>query len=135
LLRELNDINGDRPVRDSELKRVIAGATRELPGRFETARAMLDSMVRSARYHRPLDDASTLERRYTSLKLDDLQRAAATSVNPNALVWVIVGDLTRIRSQIEDLGIAPIEIRDDTGNARTTGGTPAGGDGRDRVRD
>jgi zinc protease len=52
---------------------------------------------------------------YESLRLADLQAAADEYVHPESLTWIVVGDLAKIRDQVEALGIAPIEIWDDSG--------------------
>jgi len=115
LQRELTGIKREMPVRVDEMDRVIAGSTRELPGRFETSRSVLGSLVTSARYGRPLDYAATLKSQYESLQLDDLQSAANEFVHPDSLVWIVVGDLAQIRQQVEEAGIAPVEIWDENG--------------------
>lgn len=115
LIRELEAIKTTAPVSEQEKERVIAQLTRELPGSFETAGAVLTSLVTSARYGRPLDFAATLTDRYETLTLEDLRSAAAEIVHPESLVWVVVGDLRQIREPIEALGIAPIEIWNDDG--------------------
>jgi zinc protease len=117
LIAELGDIRRERPVRAEEMARVIAGATRELPGRFETSSAVLGSIASSARYGRDLDYASTLTDRYQALELGDLQDAAEDIINPDALVWIIVGDLAQIRDQVEALDIADLEIWNENGEA------------------
>jgi zinc protease len=114
LIRELESIKSDRPVSDEEMARVIAGSTRELPGQFQTASAVLASLITSARYGRPLDYAATLTERYQALRLSDLE-GATELVSPRSLIWVIVGDLGQIRSQVEALNIAPLEIWNDDG--------------------
>ncbi|HLF11978.1 MAG TPA: pitrilysin family protein [Gammaproteobacteria bacterium] len=115
LIRELTTIKTSRPIAPNEMSRVIAGSTRELPGQFETAGAVLGSLITSARYGRPLDYAATLTERYEALSLSDLQSAASDLVQPASLIWVIVGDLSQIRSQVEALNIAPVEIWNDDG--------------------
>ena len=115
LIRELGDINAARPIREDEMARVIAGLTRQLPGQFETASAVLNSLVSSALYGRPLDYAATLATRYAALDLGDLQSAARDYVEDSNLVWVVVGDLGEIRDPVEALGIGPVEIWNDDG--------------------
>jgi zinc protease len=115
LIRELESIKTSRPVGQEEMSRVIAGSTRELPGQFQTAGAVLNSLITSARYGRPLDYAASLTERYEALQLADLNSAADDIVQPRSLIWVIVGDLAQIRSQVEALEIAPIEIWNDEG--------------------
>jgi zinc protease len=110
LVRELNAFQTTAPVTDDEMERTIAGSTRELPGQFETAGAVLTSLINSARYGRPLDYAATLTERYEALSLDDLRVAADDVIQPEALTWLVVGDLREIRSQVEATGIAPVEV-------------------------
>jgi predicted Zn-dependent peptidase len=114
-VRELETIKTSRPVSADEMSRVIAGSTRELPGQFQTAGAVLASLITSARYGRPLDYAATLTERYEALQLTDLNRVANDIVQPRSLIWVIVGDLAKIRTQVESLNIAPLEIWNDDG--------------------
>ena len=115
LIRELETIKTTRPVTAEEMDRVIAGSTRELPGRFETAGAVLGSLVSSSRFGRPLDYAARLTESYQALRLQDLQAAAVDVVQPDSLTWIVVGDLAMIRDQVEALNIATIEIWDDNG--------------------
>jgi len=115
LVRELQTITTSRPIETFEMSRVIAGSTRELPGQFETARSVLNSLITSARYSRPLDYAASLTDRYEALELADLQNAAGDIVQPDSLIWVVVGDLNEIRLQVESLGIADVEIWNDDG--------------------
>jgi zinc protease len=115
LVRELERIKTTAPVTQSEMARVIAGSTRELPGQFETSAAVLGSLMSSARYGRPLDYAATLTERFEALTLGDLQAEAEAVVHPESLIWVVVGDLSQMRGQVERLGIAPVEIWDDNG--------------------
>ena len=115
LIKELQTIRNERPVQPEEMQRVIAGLTRELPGSFETAGSVLSSMLRSETYGRPLDYPATLSEKYESLRLEDLQEETRI-VKPESLIWLIVGDLAKIRSQIEALELAPIEIWDVDGN-------------------
>lgn len=115
LVKELTDITSTRPVAADEMSRVVAGLTRGLPGSFETSNAVLGSLVTSARYGRPLDYAATLTERYGALTIKDLQTAATDFVHPQRLTWVIVGDLSKIRAQVESVNIAPIEVWNDDG--------------------
>jgi len=110
LMKELEAIQGPSPITEDEMSRTIAGATRGLPGQFQTARAVLNSLITSERYGRPLDYAASLTERYEALEMEDLQSAAGEIVQPYSLTWVVVGDLNEIRGQIEALDIAPIEI-------------------------
>ena len=111
LQKELTLLNIKKRVSEAEMSRVIAGLTRELPGRFETSNAVLGSMTAASRYGRPLDYAASLTRRYEMLELANVHRAAAL-VKPESFVWLIVGDVSQILPQLEALGLGPVEIKD-----------------------
>jgi zinc protease len=115
LVRELHAIQSQEPITPDEMARVIASATRGLPGQFQTVNAVLTSLIASARFGRPLDYAATLTERYEALQLPDLQAAADEILLPDQLIWVIVGDLALIREQVEATGLGPIEIWNDDG--------------------
>jgi zinc protease len=115
LVRELTTLKTSRPITAEEMQNAVAGLTRELPGRFETNAAVLSSLVTSARYGRPLDYAATLGQRYEALDLSDLQSAADDVIHPESLIWVVVGDLSKIRSKVEALNIGPVQIWNDDG--------------------
>ena len=115
LIMELERIRSSGPVEASEMRRVIAGLTRELPGRYETAGAVLASMLDSATYGLPLDYPSGLAERYEALSLSDLQEETKI-VRPESMLWLVVGDLSKIRDQIEALDIARIETWDANGD-------------------
>jgi zinc protease len=115
LLNELQTIKLERPITQEEMDLVIAGLARALPGTYETSQAVLNSLVSSARYGRPLDYAAHLTEGYEALTLPELQSAAVDLVDRDKLVWIIVGDLAQIRGQVEALNIAPIEIWNDDG--------------------
>ena len=115
LVRELEAIRTTQPVTDAERDRVVAGLIRELPGRYETANAVLGSIVTSARYGRPLDYATSLPERYDALTLPVIQATAEALVEPGEVVWLVVGDAGQVREQLAALNIAPVEEWTDDG--------------------
>lgn len=66
--RELREFVGKRPTTPEELDRVVKNSTRALPGEFETADAVLASLMQSARYGRPWDYPATLTAAYGALR-------------------------------------------------------------------
>jgi zinc protease len=115
IVAEIQAFQSDRPATDVELERNVLNNTRALPGRFETADAVLRSMARNAGLGRPLDYAASLKQRYDALTLDDVNRAARETIDVDSLIWVIVGDREVIEEQVKGLGIAPIEFWDTNG--------------------
>ena len=115
LVAEMEDVTSDRPLEQAELDRTVAGITGALPGQFETARSVLFSMMGNQTYGRPLDyDAGEAER-FRQLAIRDLQDQAEATIDPDALVWVVVGDADVIRPQLEGLDLGPVEVRSASG--------------------
>lgn len=96
-------------VQPNELARVIAGSTGQLPGQFETSPAVLGALRSNALYRRPDNYWETVAARYRAMTAQELDATARRIINPDNFVWVVVGDASRIRSQLEPLGL-PIEV-------------------------
>jgi zinc protease len=106
-IRNFVTIEGVTPV---ELNRVILGNTRQLPGQFETSSAVLGAMRSNALFQRPDDYWETVADRYRGMTVQMLDQAARQVISPDNLLWVVVGDASVVRPQLEGLGL-PIEVR------------------------
>jgi predicted Zn-dependent peptidase len=116
MIREVRELVGKRPLTTEEIAKIKANDVRSLPGGFETAAAVLGALNDNALYHRPDDYIATLKQR-TEAQTDEAVRAAATQiVHPEALTWVIVGDLKRIEPGIRALNLGPVQVLDADGN-------------------
>jgi predicted Zn-dependent peptidase len=95
-------------VTPEELNRIILGNTRQLPGQFEASGAVLGALRSNALYHRPDNYWSTIADRYRAMDAATLDTAARRYINPDNFVWVVVGDASVVRPQLQSLGL-PIE--------------------------
>jgi zinc protease len=89
--------------------------TLELPGRWETAAAVADSLADLVRFG--FDDKywDAFAGRVRGLSVKDL--AATTDVfDPSHLVWVVVGDRAKIEKGLKDLGLGDPILVDADGN-------------------
>ena len=109
LRQQLAEFTSSRGVTSEELMRIVNGNIRGLPGRFETSSAVLAAMSENSLYDRPDDYQETIAERYLGLTAGELDRAARRAINPNSMVWVVVGDASLVRPQLERLGL-PIEV-------------------------
>lgn len=99
----------DKGVAPDELGWATQGAARELPGAFETSSAVLDGLVKIVQFQRPDDYYTRLAVRYPTLTAAELDKAARTALDPSKLTWVVVGDATKIKPQLDKLGL-PVEV-------------------------
>ncbi|HYX45382.1 MAG TPA: insulinase family protein [Sphingomicrobium sp.] len=96
-------------VTPEELSRTIDGAIRELPGDFETASAVMGGMESNVLYHRPDNYYETLASRYRAMTGPQLDAAAKAAIDPAKLTWVVIGDASKVKPQLDALGI-PVEV-------------------------
>ncbi|HEX5257473.1 MAG TPA: pitrilysin family protein [Sphingomicrobium sp.] len=106
---DINAFLGNNGVTPDELGRTISGSIRELPGQFETSAAVMGGMEANVLYHRPDNYYETLASRYRSLTAADLDSAAKAAIDPNKLTWVVIGDASKVKPQLDALGI-PVQV-------------------------
>ena len=100
---------GGKGVTPEELKRTIAGSINELPGRFESGSAVLSAMESNDVYGRPDNYYSTLPTRLRALTAAELDAAAKAAIDPAKITWVVIGDYTKVKPQLDTLGL-PVEV-------------------------
>jgi zinc protease len=116
LQKELRGIVSARPIEPDELERAKASLTLTLPGSWETMGAVAGSIGEIVAFG--LDD------RYFDTYADEVRAqtpasvtaAAAKTVQPDRLIWVIVGDRAKIEPAVRELGLGEIHLVDADGN-------------------
>jgi zinc protease len=106
--RELRDILGPRPPEAEELEKAQRNRTLRLPGQYETKRAVLGALVKILKHGLPEDYFETYADHMRAVSLDDVEAAAKQIVQPDSVVWVVVGDLAEIEAGVRELGFADI---------------------------
>jgi predicted Zn-dependent peptidase len=111
LRKEITGYLGPKGTTPVELGLAATGSARQLPGMFETSGAVLDGIARIVQFHRPDDYYTRLPDRYRAMTTTDLDTAARGKIDPNRIVWVVVGDAAKIRPQLAKLGLPVEEIK------------------------
>ncbi len=119
--RELDEYLTTRPATGDELVKVVNNNVNSLPGRFETAQAVLGAMQSNRLYGRPDDYVTTLAERYRRLDLATVRQTAAATLKPAELVWVVIGDAAKIAPQLTGAGFTEIIRIDAEGRALDKG--------------
>jgi len=109
LMEQINGFNSANGVSESEHTRTINGNIRQLPGAFETANAILGALRSNDLYDRPDNYWEAVAPRYRAMSAADMDAAARAVIDPSDFVWVVVGDVSVVRPQLEGLGL-PIEV-------------------------
>ena len=116
LRREIEEIRGVRPPSQDEIAKVKDGRTLSLPGRWETASAVLGSIAEIVRFGLPDDYWDSYPRNIRALTESQIRQAAVEVVRPDALVWVVVGDLSKIEADIRELAFGDVVLLDAHGD-------------------
>jgi len=114
--RELQEYLGENPATDEELEKVKNNNTLSLPGRWETASAVLRDIGEIVTYDLPDDYWDTYADNVRNLSLEQIAEAADDVIKPDNLLWVVVGDREKIEPRIRELELGEIIHLDAAGN-------------------
>jgi zinc protease len=115
MARELREIGSSRPPQPLEIRAAQDALVLALPGNTETAGEIAGAYVDILTYGLPdtyLDEFASHVRALTS---QQLQAAAARLVQPQALTWIVIGDLAAIEPAIRRLNFGAVQVLDTDG--------------------
>jgi zinc protease len=114
--KELEQIKTTKPPTEEELNKNKQNEILALPGSWETMRSVLNSIVTIVKYNLPDDYYQKYPQKLQQLNLDDVKRATNKVIQPDKLVWVVVGDRSKIEKGIRELNYGEIYFVDSDGN-------------------
>jgi zinc protease len=114
--KELKGILESHPITEHELDKVEKQETLELAGKWETMQAVSSSIHNIVSYGLPDDYYQIYASKVRALNLEKLRAAAHELVHPDNLVWVVVGDRSKIEPGLRQLGFSEIKPIDTDGN-------------------
>jgi predicted Zn-dependent peptidase len=125
LKKEIEEfVSGARPVTEAEVTKIRASNTLSLPGAYETASALLGQVNSNLRYGRPHDYILQYKARNEAMT-PALTQAAAKTIEPQVMTWVVVGDLAKIEEGVRSLNLGEVQVVDADGKPVAT--QPAAG--------
>ena len=116
MLKELSQINGDKPIAESEFKKEQTATLLEIPGRWETNGAIRNFLQYTLQYNKGLDYPNRYASIVQNLTLNDVRDAATKLIKPINLTWLLIGDRKKIEAGVRELNIGPLKILDKEGN-------------------
>ncbi len=109
---EIRAVIGDRPITAEELLREKTAAIRSIPLGYVGSGAFLGAIASADAHGLPLDYGKGTTLRIGQVTLDQVRSVAKNTYRPDALTWVIVGDLARIEPEVRSLNFGPVEVWD-----------------------
>jgi zinc protease len=120
MAKELGSILKDNPPKPEEVAKVKKAQVLELAGTWETTGAVQGSIHELVRYGLPDDYFQTYSEKVKALDLDQIAKAAPTVIHIDDLVWVVVGDRSKIEAGIKELGFGELKYIDADGQPMET---------------
>jgi zinc protease len=108
VVKEINDIAGTRPIGGEEFTSIMRNMTSRLAGRFETLSALESAAINQINFNLPSDYWSNYSTNLRSLTELQLAAAAKKFVRPGEVVWIVVGDLSKVENGIRELGFGEV---------------------------
>jgi predicted Zn-dependent peptidase len=114
--REISDYAAGKRAADAEeVSRLQAISIRGLPGSYETGRAVLGTIGSINRYGRPDDYVMQRMAKIEAMTPAGVQATASRVFDPNAMTWIVVGDLAKIEAGVRALNLGPVQVVDADG--------------------
>lgn len=107
-LKELKAIRGGRPIQSDELDTVVRQRTLSLPGRHETLGQLAGSLGHLLTHGLPDDYYETFVTELNAMTVEAANQGARSLIQPEALTWVVIGDLAPHREALRKLGWGPV---------------------------
>jgi len=108
LLAQYKDIVSNRPIGEVELRDEQANATLALPGSFETVEQLSGAYGNILQYKLPEDYYDTFTEKVLAVTLAEVNETAKKYILPGHLVWLVVGDLSKVETGIRELDIGEV---------------------------
>jgi predicted Zn-dependent peptidase len=107
---------GTAPPKDEEVARIKRINTLSLPGAYETAGTVMNTIGGIVRYRRPDDYVFKRKAEVEAMTPQQVAEAAKT-LDQNALTWVVVGDLKHTEAPVRALKFGEVTVVDADGKA------------------
>ena len=116
LVKEYNNVVGSKPITEEELRDEQTNATLALPGSFETVQQLSGAYSNILQYGLPEDYYNTFTQKALAVTPDSANEIAKKYILPDHLIWVVVGDMSKVESGVRELNLGEVHKIDADGN-------------------
>jgi len=108
--KEFRGILGEHSIGDAELKKIQANETLKEPGSRETLDQLGQAAIDIVQFGLPDDYYETYGAKVSALQVADVNSAAKQLVHPDNLIWIVVGDRSKIESGVKELNLGEFHL-------------------------
>jgi zinc protease len=113
--KELRDVIGTRKPTEAELKFAQDSIAIALPGENETSDEIANSYAEILTFGLKDSYWNDYVGEVTALTTADVNKSSGRLIHPDALTWVVVGDLAKIEAKVRALGFGDVTVIDTDG--------------------
>jgi zinc protease len=116
LVKEYKGIAGEKPITAEELKDEQSNTTLALPGNFETVQQLSGAYGNIIQYSLPEDYYNTFTQKALALTPESANEVAKKYILPDHIIWVVVGDMSKVEAGVRELNLGEVHKIDADGN-------------------
>ncbi len=116
LVKEYHGITSSQPISEKELQDEQTNATLGLSGRFETVQQLSGAYSTILEYNLPHDYFNTFTKAAMAVTPESANLIAKKMILPDHLIWVIVGDMSKVEAGIRALNLGEVHKIDADGD-------------------
>jgi zinc protease len=116
LVAEYKNIVGDKPITEDELKDEQTNSTLALPGSFETVQQLSGAYGNILQYNLPENYYNTFTEKVLAVTPATANETAKKYILPGHLIWLVVGDMSKVEAGIRELNVGEVHKIDADGN-------------------
>jgi zinc protease len=116
LVTEYKNIAGAKPITAAELKDNQDNSTLGLPGSFESVQQLSGAYSTILQYNLPENYYNAYTEKVLAVTPATANEIAAKYIQPGHLVWIVVGDMSKVEAGVRELNIGEVHKIDADGN-------------------
>lgn len=113
IVKEFTQYKGKKPATVDELAKVKANEVAKLPGAYETKGQLIGAVTDTLNKGKDMQYLEAYAQRVANIDLESVKQTADRVLRPDAMTWVIVGDLAKIEEKVRALNLGEVTILDD----------------------
>jgi zinc protease len=113
---ELRISDEKNPITQEELESVKKNEVLKLPGTWETIQSVSNSLEEIVQFGLSDDYFQNYPEDIRNLELNQIKIAQGKTLSPDRMVWLVVGDRSKIEESLNDLGMGKVKVIDKEGN-------------------
>jgi zinc protease len=110
VIKELHAVVSDRPLTAAEVNDARDRQTKTLAGRWETGASVSQALQEIVTFDLPDDFYTTFSQRVREVTDVQVNTAAQRFVAPDKVVWVVVGDRSKVEAGVRELHLGEVKL-------------------------